>query len=275
MPSLSRSGSVPADRGAEHAAPGCRRRRRRAASATASASSSSSSMSTPARPRGHQPERGQRRVAAADVGVGVEDAVAGGAGGLVERGAGVGDDDDALGRVDAGVAERRLEGAPLAVGLDRRARLGRDDDDGALERRSMAPRHLAGVGGVEDHEVDAGGARDDLGGERRAAHAAEHDVVDALAARARRAAPRSRRPAAARTRRQLDPAEPLGRLGLGVRAPQRRVLGDEPLANEVASTRLAATPGGDGLGAPRRDACDARASSLSCSALSARARSRS
>ena len=46
-------------------------------SATASASSSSASMSAPASPLGHQPERGQRGVAAADVRVGVDDAVAG------------------------------------------------------------------------------------------------------------------------------------------------------------------------------------------------------
>ena len=49
----------------------------------------------------HQPEGGQRGVAATDVGVGVDDPVAGGAGLLVERAAGVGHDDDARGRVDA------------------------------------------------------------------------------------------------------------------------------------------------------------------------------
>ena len=52
----------------------------------------------------HQPERGERGVAPADVRVGVDDAVAGRAGVAVERAAGVGHDDDARGRVDAGVA---------------------------------------------------------------------------------------------------------------------------------------------------------------------------
>ena len=71
---------------------------------TASASSSSSADVGAGQPARHQPERGQRGVAAADVGVGVEDAVAGLAGRLVQRAAGVGDDDDPRGRVDAGVA---------------------------------------------------------------------------------------------------------------------------------------------------------------------------
>ena len=49
-------------------------------------------------PGRHQAERGQRRVAAADGRVGVEDAVAVGACRLIERRAGVGDDDDPLER---------------------------------------------------------------------------------------------------------------------------------------------------------------------------------
>ena len=73
-------------------------------------------------PARHQPERGQRGVAAADVGVGVEDAVAGLGRRLVEGGAGVGDDDDVGGRLEVGVAEGLLVGALLAVGLDRARR---------------------------------------------------------------------------------------------------------------------------------------------------------
>ena len=52
-------------------------------------------------PARHESERGERRVAPADAGVGGEHGVAGLAGGLLEGRAGVGDDDDPLGRVDA------------------------------------------------------------------------------------------------------------------------------------------------------------------------------
>ena len=95
-----------------------------------SASSSSAPMSAPASPLGHQAERRERGVAAADVGVGHVDAVAGLARGLLQRRAGVGDHHDPLGRLDPGVAERLLEGAPLAVGLDGASGLARDHDDG-------------------------------------------------------------------------------------------------------------------------------------------------
>ena len=115
-------------------------------------------MSAPARPRGHQAERGEGRVATADVGVGVDDAVAAGAGLLVERAAGVGDDDDPGRRVDPGLGEGGLEGAPLRVGLDRGAGLARDDDDRALEVGDRGAHHV-GLRGVEHDEVDAGGAR--------------------------------------------------------------------------------------------------------------------
>ena len=91
-------------------------------------------------PARHQPERGQRRVATTDVGVGVEDAVARLGGGLVERRAGVGHDDDVRRRLEVGVLERLLVGALLAVGLDRAARLAGDDHDGALERSARALR---------------------------------------------------------------------------------------------------------------------------------------
>ena len=106
-------------------------------------------------PRGHETERGERGVASADVGVGVEDAVAGRACRLVERRAGVGHDDDARRGVDASVAERLLVDAPLAVGLDGRAGLRRDDEGGCLEAVVEGGAHLAGLGGVEHRELDA------------------------------------------------------------------------------------------------------------------------
>ena len=127
-------------------------------------------------PARHQPERGQRRVAAAHVGVGVEDAVAGLGGRLVERGARVGDDDDVRRRLEVGVAERLLVGALLAVGLDGPAGLAGDDHDGALELVGQGAAYVVGVGGVEHRELHAVGGADDLGGERGAAHAAEHDA---------------------------------------------------------------------------------------------------
>ena len=102
-------------------------------------------------PRRDEAERGERRVAAADGRVGVEHAVAGRAGGLVERRAGVGHDDDAGRRVDAGVAERLLVDAALAVGLDGRARLRRDD-----ERRFGEP---VGEGGARPGRARSSRAR--------------------------------------------------------------------------------------------------------------------
>ncbi len=170
----------------------------------------------------HQAERGQRAVAAAHVGVRVEDAVAVGAGRLVERGARVGHDDDARGRVDARLAERLLVDALLAVRLERGSGLRGDDDRRGGEAVAERGEHLARVGRVEDRELDARGAGDDLGRERGTAHAAEDDVVDALAAELlaeRRDLGHQRTGDGDR----LRPAEALGGLGLGVRSPERAV----------------------------------------------------
>ena len=76
-PSLSRRGLAAGDRRGQDERGVVRRCRSRPRASDGSASSSSSAMSTPARPARHQAERGERRVAAADVRVGVEDAVAG------------------------------------------------------------------------------------------------------------------------------------------------------------------------------------------------------
>ena len=61
-------------------------------------------------------------------------------------------------------------------------------------RSARASADLVGEAGVQDGELDAVRRADHLGGQRRPAHAAEHDVVDAGLARARRAVRRSRRP---------------------------------------------------------------------------------
>ena len=82
--------------------------------------------------------------------------------------------------VDAGGGERRLERAPLAVGLDGRPRLARHDDDGAVQVGECRPHDIR-VGGVEDVDGHPGGGADDLGGQRRPAHPAEdHAVVTGL-----------------------------------------------------------------------------------------------
>ena len=129
---------------------------------------------------GHESERGERRGASADVRVGVEHAVARFASGDVERRARVGHHDDALDGVDADVAERSLERAPLRVGLDRRAGLRRHHESGLLQTTVECGEDLARGRRVEDRERHAGGLGDHLGGERRAAHAREHDARHTL-----------------------------------------------------------------------------------------------
>jgi hypothetical protein len=91
---------------------------------------------------------------------------------LAERGVGIGDHDEAI-----GVARRRgPEVIELARGLDRRPRLRRHDERGAVDRH---PTDGGGIGGVEDHELDVGreGAGEDLGEQARPAHAAERDAA--------------------------------------------------------------------------------------------------
>jgi hypothetical protein len=201
----------------------------------------------------HQAERGQRAVAAAHVGVRAEHAVAVGARRLVERGARVGDDDDARGRVDARLAERLLVDALLAVGLERRSGLRRDDDGRGGEAVAQRSQHLAGVGRVEDRELDARGAGDDLGRERRTAHAAEDDVVDVLAAELL-AERRDLGDEGTRDGDRLGPAEALGGLGLGVGAPEGAVepgdAGRDVRLDEGGDVRL----DGSGRRAAQRDA---------------------
>ena len=60
-----------------------------------------------------------------------------------------------VGGVDARVAERLLVDAALAVGLDGRAGLRRDDDRGLGEPVGEGRADLAGLGRVEHGELDA------------------------------------------------------------------------------------------------------------------------
>ena len=173
-------------------------------------------------PARHQPERGQRRVAAAHVGVGVEHAVAGLGGRVVERGARVGDHDDVRRRLEVGVAERLFVGPLLAVGLDGPAGLAGDDHDGALELFGQGAAYVVGVGGVEDRELHAVGRADDLGGERGAAHAAEHDAGAAAVGQDVTQADDlvDQCPGLLG---ETDPGQPRAGLGLGGAAPERGV----------------------------------------------------
>ena len=93
-------------------------------------------------------------------------------------------------------------------------------------------QHLAGRGRVEDDERHAGRLRDDLGCERRTAHAGEHDPRDALGDElgAQRLDLGHER---ARDADRLDPAEALRGLGLGSGSPQRRVAGGDAGRDEV------------------------------------------
>ena len=112
--------------------------------------------------RGHQAERGERRVAPADAGVGLDErAVALLAGEVGELRARVGDHDHPRRRVDAVRLEDLGEDPPLAVGLDRAAGLRRHDEHGAAQVAGERVGDLARVGGVEHDQgvVPADGDR--------------------------------------------------------------------------------------------------------------------
>ncbi len=121
----------------------------------------------PGEPARDEAEGSQCGVATADVGVGVDDAVAGLPGILVERAARVGDDDDPLGGVEARLGERALVGPALGVGLDGRAGLAGHHDDGPLEPVGQCGADVVGVGEVEDGQLLACRRADDLGREGR------------------------------------------------------------------------------------------------------------
>ncbi len=206
--------------------------------------------SAPASAGGHQPERGQRAVAAADVRVGQEhraDAHLGGR--LLQRRARVGDDheppagvasDSPLSTKAWWYARRWLSVSTVPPDLLETTTTVRSSR--SRERRA----HLIGVGGVEHGQRHAGGPRDHLGGERGAAHAGEDDVVEALGDQL--GAERGELGRAAHGRSAARSSQPsrIARLGLGRRAPQGGVLGDQPRRHVVARRSCAiasAAPG--------------------------------
>ena len=170
-------------------------------------------------PARHQAEGGQRGEPAADGRVGAEDAVARLGGRLVERRARVGDDDDPLAGVDAGVGERLLVGAALAVGLD-----------GAAGLATRRPRRC-GRGRCRWPCARSRGRRSRARRARRRrrrrsppGRATSRPCRTARPGSARRRASSSRSAVIAATSGwrgpgQVDPAEPLGRLVLGGRHP--------------------------------------------------------
>jgi len=114
----------------------------------------------------------------------------------------------------------------LRVGLDGRSGFRRDDQRRACETIVHRTQHLRRCRAVEDGQRRTGRLGDDLGGERRAAHAREHDAVDA--ARAEIVAQcDDLRDERSRVRDGVDPAEPHGGLGRGIRAPQVAVAGGD------------------------------------------------
>ena len=176
----------------------------------------------------HQAERRERGVASTDVGVGEEDAITGLARRRLQRRAGVGDDDDALGGVDAGVAERLLEGTPLAVGLDRPSRLAGHDDDRlrrggprARSARSRGRRSRSTVRSTPAAPQITSGASDEP--------PMPHSTTWTRPASAQLAprAPRCRRRDRATSAAGATHERPLAGSLLGLRAPQRGVLGGD------------------------------------------------
>ena len=100
-----------------------------------------------------------------------------------------------------------LVGAALGVGLDGRPDLLETTTTVRSSRSRQGGAHLVGVGGVQHRQLHPGGGADDLGGQRRAAHPAEHDVVEprsaqVLAQRRDLADERPRGPG------QADPGQP-------------------------------------------------------------------
>jgi hypothetical protein len=193
---------------------------------------------------GHEPEGGECGVAPTDVRVGVDHAVAGLPGLLVERASRVGHHDDVAGRVEPCPAERLLEGAALGVGLDGGAGLAGHHRDRALQPVADRAAHLVGVGGVDHRQLDAVGGADDLRGQGRAPHAAQGHpgdplVLELAAQGGDGSDERTRRP------EEVHPAEPDRRLCFSGVPPQGGVL-VEQVAGE-ARLDQAGDPGPDGL----------------------------
>ena len=190
-------------------------------------------------PGRHQTERGQRRVAAADVRVGQEDlavtgflrtrfatASPGSVTTTIRDAASMPSSANACSKI-----RRWLSVSTVAPDLD--------DTTSTVRSRSPASASATWPGSVVSSTTSGTPAvrGDHLGGERRAAHPREHDPVDALGVQlgAQRLDLGHQR---ARRLVQRRPRQPDRRLGLGVRAPQRGVLrGRASLGTLESATR--------------------------------------
>ena len=104
----------------------------------------------------------------------------------------------------------------MAVGFHSGSGLARHNDDRAVEPITQRPADLVRIGGVQDRQRHTQGPGDDLRRQRRAAHAGEHDVVEAGALLAQRGQCRQQVAAAAVG---IHPAEAYLRLRYGRLAP--------------------------------------------------------
>ena len=155
---------------------------------------------------------------------------------LVQGRAGIGDDDDALHGIDAGVAKCLFVDASMAVGLERAAALARDNQHGVLEPIGDGRGDLPGVGGVENGEPDAGGGRNHFGRQRRTAHAGQDHVVDAGRQQLGMQVTEFGE-VLPRTAWQVEPAKPRRCERCGVGAPEVRVFVHEALGHAGVNQR--------------------------------------
>ncbi len=178
---------------------------------------------------GDEPERGQRRVAAADRRLAREDRPEPApAGELLQGRAGIGDRDPLL-------AVRRAlpEEVHVRAGLEGRPRLRRGDEQRPPEVEAIEERaDCARVRGVEHVQpLAAEGAAEHLGRKRRPAHPEQHHLVeppvDVVGQREEEVQ------VLAAPRRLVEPAEPAR---LVFRRPDRRVARPDPL-DELATVR--------------------------------------
>ena len=169
----------------------------------------------PGERRRDEPERRQRGVAAADRRLARDDLHAALGRQLLERRAGVGDDEKAV----SAPADPLPEVVEMAARLDRRARLRRDDEQRVVELEPPDRRRMRRVEHLERRPVEAA---EDERREARAAHPADDDTAEApaLAERLELGDP------LAHPQRLVEPAEPVR---LVAPRPDGRVALPDPL----------------------------------------------
>ena len=152
----------------------------------------------------------------------------------MQRRAGVGDHHDVLTRIKPGGLEGLFECPALGVGFHRAAGLRRHHEDGRFEVAVQRVPHLIGVRGVERDERRVVRGTDDLGAQRGATHAGEHNARLSLGLRSGYQRGELWKDAA-RGLEQLRPAK--ANLGFCLRllAPQRVVLRGDATCDRVGN----------------------------------------